>query len=371
MQRSATPDQSNLHLRGVVLPEGAERDLYVVAGRFTFERPASFETLLTGGFLTPGLADAHAHLALASPAPPDATPEQRVRASARAQLAAGVLAIREPGSVDEASMDVGPAEGLPRVTTGGRLLAPRGAYFPGIGLDVEEDELPDAIEREARKGGGWAKVVGDFVYPDGTMRLNYGQAALTAAAQRAHAAGARIAVHATITETITACIAAGFDSIEHGVGLTDAQIADMRARDIALVPTLDILPQLPDLLLDWQLTPGVHATMLAAVERHPEMTRRAAAAGVRVYAGTDAGMLPHGQIRTEIACLAAAGLSREAALAAGSWAARAFMGLPGIEEGASADLVAYAADPRADLTALDQPALMILDGRLLPTPAVV
>ena len=30
-----------------------------------------------------------------------------------------------------------------------------------------------------------------------------------------------------------------------------------------------------------------------------------------VDAGTDAGMIPHGQIRTEIACLAAAGLSRD------------------------------------------------------------
>jgi imidazolonepropionase-like amidohydrolase len=360
-----------LHLHGVVLPDGVERDLYIVAGRFTFKQPETFETLLTGGFLTPGLVDAHAHLALASPAPADATPEERVRASARAQLAAGVLAIREPGSIDEASMDVGPAEGLPRVTTGGRLLAPRGAYFPGIGLDVEEDELPDAIEREARKGGGWSKVVGDFVYPDGTMRMNYGQAALTAAAQRAHAAGARIAVHATIAETIGAAIAGGFDSIEHGVGLTDEHIAAMAARDIALVPTLDVLPQLPDLLLSWQLTPDVHATMLAAVERHPEMTRRAAAAGVRVYAGTDAGMLPHGQIRTEIACLAAAGLSREAALAAGSWSARTFMGLPGIAEGGPADLVAYAADPRVNLAALDEPALMILGGRLLSTPAVV
>ena len=47
------------------------------------------------------------------------------------------------------------------------------------------------------------------------------------------------------------------------------------------------------------------------------------------------------------------------------------MGLPGIEEGAPADLVAYTADPRADLAALHEHALMILDGRLLPTPAVV
>jgi imidazolonepropionase-like amidohydrolase len=76
-------------------------------------------------------------------------------------------------------------------------------------------------------------------------------------------------------------------------------------------------------------------------------------------------------VRGEIALLRAAGLSAEAALAAGSWAARRFLGLPVLEEGAPADLVAFANDPRQDPDALARPALRLLDGRILATPAAV
>jgi imidazolonepropionase-like amidohydrolase len=79
-------------------------------------------------------------------------------------------------------------------------------------------------------------------------------------------------------------------------------------------------------------------------------------------------MGPHGMVRHEIERLASAGLPAEVALGAGSWTARAFLGLPGIEEGAPADLVAFREDPREDLAALADPALTILDGRLVRDP---
>jgi hypothetical protein len=60
-----------------------------------------------------------------------------------------------------------------------------------------------------------------------------------------------------------------------------------------------------------------------------------------------------------------AGLPQETALAAGSWAARGFLGLSGLEEGAPADLVAYPDDPRDDPEVLARPALRVLDGRLI------
>jgi imidazolonepropionase-like amidohydrolase len=85
-----------------------------------------------------------------------------------------------------------------------------------------------------------------------------------------------------------------------------------------------------------------------------------------VFAGTDAGgQLEHGLIVEEVRALHAAGLPAETALAAASWAARAWLGLPGIEEGAPADVVVYAADPRADLDTLARPERMLLRGRLV------
>jgi len=357
-----------LHLRGVPLPEGIERDIFVVDGRVTFQAPEEMATVLAGGYVIPGLVDAHAHLALASPAPASASPEERVRASARAQLDAGVLLVREPGGPDRASAGIGPHEGLPRVHSGGQLLAPPNCYFPGLAREVPEDALPDAAEEEARASGAWAKVIGDWPGPDGRMRLNYRAEALAEAARRVHAAGARIAVHATSAESIEAAIEAGFDSIEHGEGLQDDHIAAMAERGIALVPTLTILPMLPEVVGEMGLRRTGLQAMLAAIRRHPEMVGRAAGAGVLVLAGTDAGMGPHGMIRQEIRYLAEAGLPPEAALAAGSWAARRFLGLPGLEEGAPADLVAYPDDPRCNLGVLVRPSLRILDGRLLPTP---
>jgi imidazolonepropionase-like amidohydrolase len=81
-------------------------------------------------------------------------------------------------------------------------------------------------------------------------------------------------------------------------------------------------------------------------------------------AGTDVA-IEHGRVREEIRMIASCGVPAEAALAAGSWAARAFLGLPGIGEGARADIVAYVRDPREDLSVLDAPVAVVLDGRLV------
>jgi len=360
-----------LHLRGVVLPDGVARDVFVVGQRLTFDPVEDAVTVQDGGYLIPGLVDAHAHLGLASPAPPGAPPEERSRASARAQLAAGVLAVREPGGPDRASNGIGPHEGLPRVHTGGRFLAPPGGYFPGLAREVEASALPDAAEEEARASGAWAKVIGDWVGPDGRGRLNYRPEALAAAARRVHALGARIAVHTTCGEAVGAAIEAGFDSVEHGVGLGDDHIAAMAERGVVLVPTLLVASALldaPGMMAGWGWARPTIEAALAACARHGEMARRAAAAGVVVLAGTDAGMGPHGMVRHEIGLLLEAGLPREVALAAGSWTARRFMGLPGIEEGAPADLVGYRDDPRGDPEVLARPSVRVLDGRRLTTP---
>ena len=89
----------------------------------------------------------------------------------------------------------------------------------------------------------------------------------------------------------------------------------------------------------------------------------AAEAGVTILAGTDS--RPHGRVADEIRSLAAAGLTPHQALAAGSWTARAYLGLGSLTPGAPADAVVYDADPRTDLTVLDRPRAVILRGRLV------
>ena len=63
--------------------------------------------------------------------------------------------------------------------------------------------------------------------------------------------------------------------------------------------------------------------------------------------------------------LAAAGIPPADALGAATWRAREWLGRPGLEEGAPADLVLYPENPLADLGVLAAPSRVILRGRVV------
>jgi imidazolonepropionase-like amidohydrolase len=364
--RAHLAPRASLHLRGTVLPDGTTGDVFVTAdGRVTLTEQPDATTVVDGGWLLPGLADVHAHLALASPAGDEAAEDERIRASLGAHLDAGVLLVREPGSPTRAAAGLGPDGGFPRVLSAGRFLAPPGRYFPGLAREVTEADLADAVEEEARHSGAWVKIVGDFIGDGGRLTPNYSTAAITDAVARAHAAGARVAVHVMGRAGMDAVVEAGVDTIEHGHGITDDHIAAMVERNTTFVPTMSILVHVPDFLGMMGLTQAQVDEAMAAVERHPEMVNRAAAAGLRILAGTDAGMVRHGTVGREVGHLLDAGLPAHQAIGAASWDARRYLGLPGIEEGAPADIVAFDRDPRDDPTALAEPTVRILDGRVV------
>jgi imidazolonepropionase-like amidohydrolase len=351
-------------IQGSILPDAQVREVFVVHGRFTFEGVNDADNLLDDGILVPGLVDAHAHLGLASPSG-DTSPRARAEASARANLDAGVLLIREPGGPDHASTGIGPAAGLPRVQTAGRFLAPPGTYFPGLAREVTDEHAPDAALEELEAGTGWVKVIGDAPFAAAEITRTFGTETLVEIASRVHAAGGRCAIHAMEAETVQAAIEAGFDSLEHGSALRIDQVEAAAASGIAWVPTRII----GDGVLDMARELGYARTEVERIAdylaRQPASIRAAADAGVTILAGTDAGMGPHGQVRREVELLIDAGLVPTVAIGAASWTARSFLGLGGIEEGAPADLVAYREDPRERPAALADPALVILDGTLV------
>jgi imidazolonepropionase-like amidohydrolase len=59
-------------------------------------------------------------------------------------------------------------------------------------------------------------------------------------------------------------------------------------------------------------------------------------------------------------------MSASLAPAAASWEARAYLGLPSMEPGASADFIVYRHDPRIHPETLERPELIVLDGRVIP-----
>jgi imidazolonepropionase-like amidohydrolase len=94
-------------------------------------------------------------------------------------------------------------------------------------------------------------------------------------------------------------------------------------------------------------------------------TGAAREAGIPIYAGTDAGStVAHGRIADEIEALKGIGMSPTEALGAASWTAREWLGRPGLEHGASADLVCYLEDPRSGPEVINDPDAVILRGRV-------
>ena len=348
------------HLRGLVLPDDVECDVYVVDGRLTFEAPdAPTTTLASDVYLLPGLVDVHAHLALFSPAADGASSVERARASAAAHLDAGVLAVREPGSPDYSAHGIGPAEGLPRVTTAGRFLAPPDRYFPGLARAVTDDELPDAAVEEHQASGAWVKLIGDSPFPGPGITRTFGTEAMAEAVRRVHERGGKVAIHCSLPEVVDAALVAGVDSLEHATFLQPDQVAALAASGAAWVPTCSINESIR------QMMPPEQAVL---IDGQADAIAEAAQAGVPILAGTDAGMGPHGMVRHEIALLRGTGLSPAVALGAGSWTARSFLGLSGIDEGAPADLTAYREDPRDSLDALASPVAVVLDGTPVRAP---
>jgi len=360
---AASSSAAVLHLRGVVLPDGEHRDMYVVNGRISSEPVGSAETVAEG-FIVPGLVDAHCHLGLG---PEGGVDQAETERQARAARDSGMLLARDCGSpVDTRWIDARPD--LPRVLRAGRHLARPRRYIRGLGLEVEPDALPAAVEEQARAGDGWVKIVVDWIDRDtGDLAPCWPFEALRAAVAAAHDAGARVAVHSFSEQVLPDVLAAGVDCIEHGTGITDDLLATMVTQGTALVPTLINIDNFPGIADSAGGFPAYaeHMRNLHATAR--SRVRAAYEAGVAVYAGTDAGgSLRHGRLVDEIRALHAAGLPAEDALGAASWRARRWLGADaGLGDGAPADLVVYADDPRSDLDVLAEPALILLRGRVV------
>jgi imidazolonepropionase-like amidohydrolase len=354
-----------LHVRGVVLPEGEQRDLWVLDGRLTFEPVPGAETVADRGWLVPGLVDCHCHVGLA----PDGAvtdPDELAR-QARQDRDAGALLLRDAGSPVDNRV-VQRRDDLPRLIRAGQHITRPKRYLRDIGLEVEPAGLVAAVEEQAAVGDGWVKLVGDWIdRASGDLAPLWPDDVLAAAVGRAHELGVRVAVHTFAEDALPGLVAAGVDTIEHGCGLTGGLVDEVARRGIRLTPTLVNLDTFPAIAVQAAAKFPAYATHMLALHRTArERIRDAYEAGVPILVGTDAGgTLGHGLVVEEIRALHGAGLPAGAALAAGSWAARDYLGLPGLVEGAPADLVVYADDPRADLGTLAAPVRIVLRGRVI------
>ncbi len=250
------------------------------------------------GVALPGLVDAHAHLTSANTQDMDGSSDdavgQRIASHATAQLEAGVLFVADKGTHLPATVGMTlqvPEAERPAVQLAGRFLANPGGYYHGYAIEVEPEDLVVALPRATPAGAGWVKLIGDWPRRGLGAVPNFDEQSLRALTEAAHAAGLRTAIHTAAPETPRLAVRAGVDSIEHGLFLTEDDLAMLGDRGGAWVPTIAAME-----VLAGQLRPESSGRRLIAegLDNVRRLLPHAAAAGVAVMAGTDLA-LEHGQ----------------------------------------------------------------------------
>lgn len=352
-----------LHVRGLGLPGEIATELWIVDGRISSEPVANADTVFDGGWILPGLVDAHCHVGLGDHG---AIELDDAIAQAETERDVGALLLRDCGSpTDTRSLD--DRADLPRIIRAGRHLAKPKRYIAGFAVEMEdESQLPAAVAQQARRGDGWVKLVGDWIDRGiGDLAPLWSDDVLKAAIGAAHANGARVTAHVFGEDALPGLLKAGIDCIEHGTGLTDETIGLMVEYGTALVPTLINVENFPGIADAASRYPTYAAHMRDLYKSAYPRVAAAYDAGVPVYAGSDAGgMIAHGRIADEVDALKKIGMNAEQALGAACWDARRWLRRPGLDHGASADLLCYNEDPRVGPAVLTRPDLVILRGKL-------
>ncbi|MEU9591882.1 amidohydrolase family protein [Streptomyces sp. NPDC048193] len=362
-------DRTVLHVKGRVLvgprDEDVRDELWVIDGRISYDRPTGAgEVRTVEGWALPGLVDAHCHVGLDQHG---AVPGDVAEKQALTDRDAGTLLIRDAGSPSDTRW-IDDREDLPKIIRAGRHIARTRRYIRNYAWEVEPEDLVAYVAQEARRGDGWVKLVGDWIDRDlGDLSACWPRGAVEAAIAEAHRLGARVTAHCFAEDSLRDLVEAGIDCVEHATGLTDDTIPLFAERGVAIVPTLVNIATFPALAKGGESRfPRWSDHMRRLHARRYDTVRNAYDAGIPVFVGTDAGgALAHGLAGAEVAELVTAGIPPVEALAATTWAARRWLGRPGLDEGAPADLVVYEQDPRADVRVLGAPRRVVLNGRVV------
>lgn len=139
----------------------------------------------------------------------------------------------------------------------------------------------------------------------------------------------------------------------------------MAARGTVLVPTLINIENFPDFADAATRYPVYASHMRDLYARCRQRIGSAREAGVPIFAGSDAGgAMAHGLIADEVEALKGIGMTPTEALGAACWDARRWLGRPVLVDGAPADLLCFATDPRSGAAVLSRPDRVILRGRV-------
>ena len=185
---------------------------------------------------------------------------------------------------------------------------------------------------------------------------------LKAVVDETHGWGKKVACHAYNGTGLQRALDGGCDSIEHGLDMTDPQIAQMVRQGTWYCPTLSVY------YTDWAPadTPnGMRDRKRASA--HEESFKKALAAKVKIVFGTDMGGIPWTEpIAQEFTHMVSLGMSPADAIVSATSRPAEMLDQAGqigvIAPGAFADIIAVDADPLHDIKGLETVRFVMKDG---------
>ena len=352
-----------------------------------------------GSTVLPGMIDAHTHIFLQGEDPaeggydvqllkhPSSFRAARAVVAARRALEQGFTTIRDVETEGASYGDLGIKEAInagyipgPRMLVVTRAVSVTGGYplegynpeivVPkGAQLGDGPVEMRKITREQLENGADWIKVYmthRSWVDKDGHL---VSQPTLTldeikAVTDEAHGQQRKVACHAYSGIGLHRALDGGCDSIEHGLSLDDAAIAQMLKQGTWLVPTLSVYyyEQSP------ADTPEGKRDRARSGE-HEVSFKKALKAGVKIAFGTDVGGFNwNDPIAQEFGYMVKFGMSPMDAIKSATSRAAELLEMKGeigvIAPGAYADIVAVSGDPLANVEALKNTGFVMKDGNV-------
>jgi imidazolonepropionase-like amidohydrolase len=359
-----------------------------------------------GATVLPGLIDCHTHIFLQGEEPaeggydanilnaPLALRAARATVAARRALEQGFTTLRDVETEGAGYGDIGIKQAIeqgyipgPRLFVSTRAISSTGGY-PLEGYAPELDmpkgaqiaDGPVAARKAAREqldhGADWIKVYmthRSWVGKNGEL---VSQPTLTveelrAIVDEAHGWQKKVACHAYGGIGLHRALDGGCDSIEHGLDLDDAAIAQMVKQGTWYVPTISAYYH------DWAPadTPAGQRDRLRVALHEPSF-KKAMKAGVKIAFGTDMGGIPWTEpIAQEFSRMTDLGMTPMDAIQSATTRAANLLEMDGkigvIAPGAFADVIAVSGDPSQDIKALGNVQFVMKNGEVFKSAGVV